>query len=181
MRRRVASVVLILTLIFNTGIIFSSAAPATSATSVNVVNPVFNKVYTADNILISIKLTQPTTIKVACSKIQQENNGVFYYMNVDTFQKNPASVYELKTREVPVIKQDSYTSQNNLTYYTKKIPNVTAGVYKITVTTVSGGKVLKMDEGYIGIKDKRSGKEIFHENKTPVIKVFKSKLMSGNQ
>ena len=102
-------------------------------------------------------------------------------MNVDTFQKNPASVHELKTREVPVIKQDSYTSQNELIYYTKKIPNVTAGVYKITVTTVSGGKVVKTDEGYIGIKEKRSGKEIFHENKTPVIKVFKSKLMSGNQ
>ncbi len=177
MKRRIASAVLMLALIFNTGIVFSSAAPA----PVNVVNPAFNKVYTADNILISIKLTQPTTIKVACSKIQQESNGVFYYMNVDAFQKNPASVHELKTREVPVIKQDSYTSQNELTYYTKKIPNVTAGVYKITVTTVSGGKVVKTDEGYIGIKEKRSGKEIFHENKTPVIKVFKSKLMSGNQ
>lgn len=171
MKKRIATVILTLTLIFNMCTVFSAAA----APPVSVVNPAFNKVYTADNILISVKMSQPVTIKVSCSKIQQENNGTFTYMNVDAFQKKPAIVNEVKIREVAVLKPEMYTSQNDLTYYTKKIPNVTAGVYKITVVTISNGKVIKTDEGYVGIKEKRSGKEIFNENKSTNIKVFKNK------
>jgi len=130
-----------------------SASPVFAAANPNVtiVNPVSGKPIYSDNLLVSVKLTSAQTITVFVTQEFKVVNGENATVSLEDHQKIDKS----ESASVLIGSADSFTSVNNLSFYTKKVENVKPGLYKITVNTVDGeNKILFTNESTIEIKPK---------------------------
>ena len=146
MRKRTVALILIFAFFLSAPFSFAASNP-----NVTIVNPVSGSTIYSDNLLVSVKITSPSTVKVAVSQEFKVVNGENVYIKLEDYLKADAG----ETASVAVGDAESFTSANSLSFYTKKIENVSPGVYRITVDTISDdGKVLFTNSNPVEIKPK---------------------------
>jgi len=124
-KKFVIAIVVSLVMLFST--VIASAAPDSA---VILINPVSNSTVYSNNLLISVKITQPKTIKV---RVYEENTS----------------------NSTPVLNGANFTTTNNLSFYTKQINNVSPGLYRIRIDTIdSTGTVTHTSTSYVAVKER---------------------------
>lgn len=130
MKKMVTVLTVVLVLLCST--VFSSAA---ANPNVVLVNPAANSVVYSSNLLISVKLTQPITIRVTVYEDKTLNDSSFTPVLAHAF---PA-----------------FSSNNNLSFYTQQVNGLKPGLYKIQVDTLdAAGKPVYTNSSQVIIREK---------------------------
>jgi len=153
MRKYIIAVLLIVMMLLSTVVSFATSDPA-----VTIVNPTVSSTIYSTNLLISVKVTQPKTIRIKVTEEKKVINDNYYSTTIDEIQKaeqaravgKPAATFV----SVPVDDADTYVSQNYLSFYTKRFEKVTPGTYKIKVDTLLNDQVIYSSESLVMMKDK---------------------------
>jgi len=133
-----------------------STIVASAATDPNVilVNPKYNSTVYSNNLLISVKLTQPKSIRVSVFEEKQVVNGTLSAVNVNTLTTSNGSINNASFTSVSVGDPAKFESKNNLSFYTKQI-NVKPGLYRIRIETLdAAGKEIFTRNSYVVVKEK---------------------------
>lgn len=148
MRKLIVVLTIVLTLLCST--VFASAA---EDPNVVLVNPATNSIIYSNSLLISVKITEPKTIRVSVYEEKQIVNGTYSAVNINTLTTSNGSIKNENL--TPVVKMDptEFNSKNNLSFYTKQI-KVTPGLYLIKIETMEGGKVAYTNNRYVVVKEK---------------------------
>lgn len=153
MRKYIIAVMIILTMLFSTTVSFATVDPA-----VTIVNPTIGSTLYSTNLLISIKVTQPKTIRVTVTEEKKKVNDVLLAATIEEIEKAEQAREEgrpaLTFVSVPLEEADTYITAGNLSFYTKKFEKVMPGTYKIRVETLSGGQVIHTSESLVMMKEK---------------------------
>ena len=148
MRKYMTALIFVVLLSLNTSFVFAAANP-----NIIIVNPVSGSTVYSDNLLVSVKITTPSSIKVSVTQEFKLTNGERAAVSLEEYQKAEAATVTGSA----IGTADNFTSTTNLSFYTKKIDNVNPGVYKITVDTLSpDGVVLFTNSSPVEIKAKES-------------------------
>ncbi len=128
MKKIVSSLVLAL-LIVTVTVPFSYANSTSNAvtittSAVTIVSPATNVIYTKD-LLLSLRVSEQTNVKL--------------------------SVYKATDLETPILGPVTYENTSNLNFYTKTIPNIKPGIYRIVVLDLSNSIETKCD---VTVKEK---------------------------
>lgn len=133
-----------------------STIVASAATDPNVilVNPKYNSTVFSNNLLISVKLTQPKSIRVSVFEEKQVVNGTLSAVNVNTLTTSNGSINNASFTPVAVGVPTKFESKNNLSFYTKQI-SVKPGLYRIRIDTLdASGKEIFTRNSYVVVKEK---------------------------
>ena len=154
MRKLFITVILILAILFSSTTVF-----AATNSNITIVNPVTNSISYSTNLLISVKITKPTTIKVDAKKQMKTVNGTLAAITYDDFEKAKKDKEEGKEPQkftgVSIITPENFVTSNDLSFYTKKLENVVPGVYLIKIETLDAeNKVTHTNSSYVIVKDK---------------------------
>lgn len=150
MKKLAAILVIILSLFSSTVVSSAAADPA-----VFLVNPAANSTVYSNNLLISVKLTQPRTIKVKVYEEKQLVNGTWSAINVSTLTTANGTVNSSNFQSILKADLTTFTSSNNLSFYTKQINGLTPGLYRIRIDTLdSSGKSIYSRNSYVAVKEK---------------------------
>lgn len=132
MRKYILMLIFVIVLSFSASTVF--ATQASPNPNVIIVNPVSGSTVYSDHLLVSVKLTAPTTINVTVTPELSEQSV---------------------TTESAIVITDSFTSTTNLSFFTRKVDNVTPGEYRITVDTIdSEEQVIFSNSSPVEIKAK---------------------------
>lgn len=174
-------IALIIVLMFLCSTVVSSAA---SDPAVTIISPVSESFVCSDSLLISIKITQPETIKVYVYEEKQVSGDQLIAVDVNNLSTLQAasgttpSAMKFQSQEIMV--PESFTSTNTLSFYTKQINNVTPGLYKLRVDTIdSAGKVLYSTQNLVAVKGVVSEEEkakLFDENQSGISQFLQNLL-----
>lgn len=153
MRKLITVFTVVLMLLCNTVFSFAAADP-----NVVLVNPASGSTIYSNSLLISVKLTQPKTIRVSFYEKRQMVNGTSAAVNISTLtasSANSTDFYEvLKSTSAP------FKSTTNLSFYTQQINNLTPGLYRIKIDTLdSSNNVIYSSSSLVGVKDKSEASE----------------------
>lgn len=153
MRKYLAVIIVVLSLLLSSVVSYATPNP-----SVVIVNPVTSSTTYTNNILISIKITEPTTIRVGVYELKQEVNGVLTSITDTSTEINLNSE---NVKRVSVLPPANYSCSNSLSFFTKQVNEVTPGVYSIDVDTIdSKGTKLYTNNSVVMVKEKtESGEE----------------------
>ena len=151
MRKCIIALILISAFFVSAAFSFAASNPY-----VTIVNPISGSTIYSDNLLVSVKITSPSSIKVAVTQEFRIVNGENAYVKLEDYLKTDAS----EIASVALGEAESFTSSNSLSFYTKKVENVTPGVYRITVDTIGeDGKILYTNSNPVEIKSKDDNPE----------------------
>lgn len=148
--------IMVLTIIFT---LLCGTAGVNAATDPNVflVNPVSKSTVYTNNLLISVKLTEPKTIKVKVYEEKQIVNGTLAAVNVSTLT---TSVNTSEFTEVLVAAPPQFSSNNNLSFYTKQVNVPGPGLYRIEISTLDAtGKVMATNNSLVAVKEKTTDED----------------------
>lgn len=135
MKKLITVFVVILTMLFTTVI-----ASAASDTAVTIVNPVNESLVYSDSLLVSVKVTQPKTIRVFVSEKKQTVDGEDVSIDVTklmTGSVTTAAELLKNAKNVQVCDSEKFACANNLSFFTKQVNNLDPGVYEIQVDTLN--------------------------------------------
>ncbi len=147
---RLLAMLVIVALVFVVGFTSSiDKAYGAEDPAVTVVNPLHNATVYANSILISIKLTAPETIKINVYK-QVKNDAAgnpvtLTFSEWDRVQEElkntPSGAAVSASPSIQVLQgwvmdTVTFTSTGDLAFFTKKVENLSAGVYKIKIDTI---------------------------------------------
>lgn len=152
LRKNAIAFILIITMLF----CCSGTAFAATDPDVTIVNPVNANSVTSANLLISVKMTQPKTIRVSASEVRRTVEGGSAALNEGDMKAILDGTYadsSLLTYST-VLEAETFTSTNNLSFYTKKIEGISPGVYLIRVETISQDKATHSRRSYVTVKSK---------------------------
>lgn len=162
------------------GTVVSSAA---SDPSVVLVNPVSNSTVYSNNLLISVKLTEPRTIKVKVYEEKQIVNGTLAAVNVNTLTTINGTVNTAGFTSVIIAAPAPFTSSNNLSFYTKQVNGLTPGLYRIHIDTLDdSGKAIYSSNSYVAVKEKTEETKIFETPQSGTMQFLQNllKTIFGN-
>lgn len=149
MRKLMVVLTIVLTLLCST--VFASAA---TDPNVVLINPKANNAVTSNNLLISVKLTQPKTIRVSVFEEMQIVNGTYSAVNIKTLTTTNGSINSSSFKPFSVMEPAKFESNNNLSFYTKQIP-VKPGLYLIRIETLNAdNNVAYTNNSYVVVKEK---------------------------
>lgn len=141
MRKIVALIVMAVMLLMNTSLVFAAADPY-----ITIVNPANETTITSGNLLVSVKIAKKETVRVSL------------YKNAGT-DANPSWQ--------AVFLNDAFATKNNLSFYTRKVENVSPGKYRIKVDTVGAdGSAIYATYSNVTVKEKADTgeKAVFNSN-----------------
>lgn len=128
MKKFVALVVMLAMLLLSTTVAFADPDP-----NITIVNPANNTTITSGSLLISVKIAKKQTVRVSLHK----NSGT---------DSNP--------NWQAVFTNATFTSKNNLSFYTKKAENISPGKYRVKVDTLgSDGSPIYVTYSNVTIKE----------------------------
>lgn len=153
MKKYMISVLVVVMMLLSTVVSFAASDPA-----VIIVNPTASSTIYSTNLLISVKVTQPKTIRIKVMEEKKKINDNYYSTTIDEIQKaeqareadKPASTFV----SIPLEEADTYVSQNYLSFYTKRFEKVNPGTYRIRVDTLVNGQVVYSSESLVMMKEK---------------------------
>ncbi|HWQ79386.1 MAG TPA: hypothetical protein VN381_11240 [Anaerovoracaceae bacterium] len=174
MRKLTAVLTVLLCMLFST--IFSHAAAGNP--NVVLVNPAAGSIVYSSNLLISVKLTQPTTIKVSVFEEKQAASGTAGAVSVNTAATSGA-LNSVITNPIPVTTPAIFISNNNLTFYTKQVNGLKPGLYKIQIDTLdTEQKVIYTNSSHVAIKEKaeEADAKIFDDSQSGTMQFLQTLL-----
>lgn len=153
MKKYMISVLVIVMMLLSTVFSFAASDPA-----VIIVNPTASSTIYSTNLLISVKVTQPKTIRIKVTEEKKKINDNYYATTIDEIQKaeqareadKPAATFV----SIALEDADTYVSQNYLSFYTKRFEKVTPGTYRIRVETLLNGQVIYSTESLVMMREK---------------------------
>ena len=136
---------------------------------VTIVNPLDRSTLYSNSLLISVKLTAPETIRINVYKqMRQGENDTPVAITFTEWDKFEAELKEIeagsetvtdtsiKTLNGYVADTFFFTSTGNLAFFTKKIDNLTVGIYKVKIETIGqNDQVIYTKEHILFVKEKR--------------------------
>ncbi|MDD4564460.1 MAG: hypothetical protein PHE79_03165 [Eubacteriales bacterium] len=123
--------------------------------SVTLVNPASNSTVYSNNILLSVKLTQPKSIKVSVFEEKQMINGTLSSVNINALAASNGTVNKASFISQPIGIPANFTSSNNLSFYTKQINGLKPGLYRIRIDTLdNSGNKTHTSDSYVAVKEK---------------------------
>lgn len=150
MRKLLMILTLVLTLLCGTVGVHAARDP-----NVFLVNPAPNSIVNTNNLLISVKLTEPKKIKVTVFEEMQIVNGTRAAVNVNALTTTNGSINTSGFVEDIVDAALPFTSKNNLSFYTKQVNVPGPGLYKIQIETLDeANKVTATNNSYVVVKEK---------------------------
>lgn len=173
MRKICISLLLIFTMIFSS----FSLSFAASDSDITLVNPVANSATTSSNLLISVKLTAPKTVKVSAYELRRSVANPSYvpggkapqYITQALGDSDMKAItdgkFDAKGISYPNIFVDNFSSNKKLSFYTKKLEKMSPGVYLVKVETIANGKSVYMTQSYVEVKEQQEDK-MFSSNST---------------
>jgi hypothetical protein len=181
MKKMLAVLTVVLTLFCST--FFSDAAADPNVILVNPAPPI-STVYSS-NLLISVKLSAPKTIRVSVFEEKQIVNGTLSAVNVNTLVTANGMVNISNLTPVPKTIPSKFTSSNNLSFYTQQVNDLKPGLYLIRVQTLnSSDKEIYTNESYVVVKEKVTDSEgkIFESPQTGTMQFLQNllKTIFGN-
>jgi len=184
-----------------------STAEPVKVNTASIVSPANNTISTSDSLLVSVKLTQPGTVRVSIYEECEEHVSIkttkaavttsagavetvnvtyaaVTYSSIDTtsfeaidFTSNPA----LNTYVDRVFEAPvEYVSKENIGFYTKQL-SVKPGMYKIVVEVLDEeGKTAETTESLVVVKEKPAEEEtpVFEQKQSGAIKLLQNLLKS---
>lgn len=173
MKNRIFALLIILTmLVSTTGLSFAAADPA-----VSIVNPAAYSSVASNSLLISVKMTQPKTIKVSVSELKKQTGETYTSLSVADMNAIADGSFASSVAYVSVL-AENFSSSNKLSYYTKKLTDITPGVYIIKVDTLSGDKVVYSSRSYVAVTTKSDSSDIFDSSQTGTAAFLQNLLKS---
>ena len=148
MRKLIVVLTLVLTLLCSTVVASAAADP-----NVVLVNPKVNGTVFSNTLLISVKITEPKTIKVSVFEEKQIVNGTLSAVNINTLTTSNGAMNTASFTPVSVMEPAKFVSKNSLSFYTKQI-NVKPGLYLIQIETLEDGKTAYTNNSYVVVKEK---------------------------
>ena len=147
-RTAIISVLMAVVMIFmSTAAVFATETQGITPNSyVTIVNPVTGSIVYSENLLVSVKMTAPVTIRVSVTQEFVVINGEDRSLSLTEHLATASN----QIRSVAVGTADDFTNVNNLSFFTRRVEDVTPGIYRITVETIN-----------------QSG-EVTHTNSSPV-------------
>lgn len=143
-------VIMALIMIFSATFSFASTDP-----NVVVINPEQYSTVYSENLLVSIKVLEPKTIRIAFYEELELVNDVPEPINVDNITQIEDLLNITDLTSVLVYDKEYFESSNYLSFYTKRIENLGPGLYRIKVDTIdSNGMVAYSRNTHVIIKDK---------------------------
>ncbi|QAT44009.1 hypothetical protein [Aminipila luticellarii] len=153
----------ILAFILIVSIVFGSISMSFAAVDqdVTIVNPVNGSAITSSSLFLSVKLTQPKTIRVSVYEVRKATgaNSSISLGESDmraiiqgTYADSGSLIY------VPLGAGESFTSSNKLSFYTRNLENRSPGVYYIKVDTMYQNKAVYSRKCFVTIKNKEDSK-----------------------
>ncbi|MDD2190854.1 MAG: hypothetical protein PHV71_05040 [Eubacteriales bacterium] len=147
-----------LTIVFTVIIALLCSTVSSSAAgdpSVVLVNPTSNSTVYSNNILISIKVTQPKAIRISVFEEKQIVNGTLSAVNINTLSTSNGGLNTTNLNSQPVGIPVEFVSKNNLSFYTKQINGLKPGLYRIRIDTIdSAGNKTYTSNSYVAVKEK---------------------------
>ena len=150
MRKLMIVLTIILTMLCSAGSVYAARDP-----NVFLVNPASNSIVNTNNLLISVKLTEPKKIRVTVIEEMQIVNGTRAAVNVNALTATNGSINTVDYTEVVVDAALPFTSKNNLSFYTKQVNVPGPGLYKIQIETLDeANKVTATNNSLVIVKEK---------------------------
>jgi len=150
MRKLITTIIVVLALLCGTVV-----ASAASDPNVMLVNPASNSTVYSSNLLISVKLTQPKTIRVMVYEEKQQVNGTLSAVNVNTLTISNGAINNVGFTSVAITMPATFVSTNNLSFYTKQVNNLKPGLYRIQIETLdASNKTVYTNNSYVVVKEK---------------------------
>ncbi len=156
MRKCIMVLTIVLSMLFSTVGAFAASDP-----NVVLVNPQANSTVFSNNLLISVKITQPKTIQVSIYEEKQIVNGTLSAVNVNALTSTSGSISSTNFYST-LVSTAKHTSSNNLSFYTKQVNNLKPGLYRIEIKTLdSADKETYKSNSYVAVKEKAEEEKIF--------------------
>ena len=196
MGKRLFTGLLIVALVFAMGSFFSlTKTYGAEDPAVTVVNPMDGSTVYSSSLLISVKLTAPETIRVNLYKqVKNDAEGKPVPLTVDEWNKvqsekaaivsgsSIATEPSIQVLQGWVMDTVFFTSTNNLAFFTKKVENLSGGVYKVKIDTMgSSDTVLYTTEQVVFIKEKAAQPvqaNVFENSQTGTVSFLQNLLKS---
>jgi len=162
MKRIITLAITILIMLFSTTFAFADSDPY-----VVVVNPgQYSTVY-SDNLLISIKILEPKTIRVSFYEELEVRNNVAGTVDVNKINEPEDLLAIPELTSVLMQDRDIFECNNYLSFYTKSIEDLAPGLYRVRVDTLNSYSTpIYTTNTYVIIKDKNleaAGNTIFDD------------------
>lgn len=151
MRKLLTAFVIVLTLFCSTVSSFAAQDP-----NVVLVNPASYSIVYSNNLLISVKITQPKNIRVNFYQEMQTVNGTQTAVTIGSQATFASTVSGGSYSDVAVTSAAFYASTNNLSFFTKQYTNLKPGLYKVKIDTMDSSykEVLYSTISYVAVKEK---------------------------
>ena|GEM_PF-573844 len=186
----IISVILTLCMVFST-----STASAASDPAVTVVNPVSGSTIYSNSLLISVKLTAPETIKVNLYKqVKHDATGTPVAITYDEWERHKEELAAIASGSATitapsitalngwVMEPVVFSSTSDLSFFTKKVENLSYGIYKISIDTIAAdGSVIYNTSQYVILKEKAAAPEpvnVFQNSQTGTVNFLQNLLRS---
>lgn len=127
MKIRVMFLVLILALISSTVFVSAATDPA-----ISIISP-STTVY-GDNLLVSVKMTAPKTIKVFVYEEKEKVGDTL--VSIDPAKTDAKELSNMTIMSVSIMTPESFTGTSTLQFYNKQLNEITPGLYRIKVDTL---------------------------------------------
>lgn len=149
MKKRVMTLIVIAIMLCSTVFVSAASDPA-----VSIVSPA-QTVY-GENLLVSIKITAPRTIRVSVYEEKQKVGNNLTSINPSSVSKSKLNSKTIHS--VPVISSEKFSGTDNLQFYNKQIKKATPGLYRIKVDTINAsGAVIASSGTRVVVMPKSSG------------------------
>ena len=151
-------IALIVLIVFVFGTVFASAADA----DVTIISP--TETVSGNNLLISVRVTAPKTIKVYAYEEKQKVGDT--YVSIDPEVARDKDLSNITIKSISLMTPETVTVTGNLHFYSKKLENLNPGLYRIKVETLnSNGEAVAYTTARTVVMpkslDTESGKAIF--------------------
>lgn len=107
------------------------------AAGVSIVSPASNSIVYTDSLLVSVKVTEPKTIRVTVyeKRVKAGDSSVAADVSGVTSDNIAAYAADAKFSDVVISKAEDYTNTGEIGFYTKQL-SVKPGLYKVKVETL---------------------------------------------
>jgi hypothetical protein len=151
---------------------------AVTDSAVTLVSPPENEPIVTNNFLISVKVTQPgKTLRISALELQQKSGDKFVSIRPEDVEEYDKKKEDEK-RLNEIIESELFESKGSVSFYTKKIENITPVVYLIRVETLdASGKAAFSKDARILVKEKADEEEkVFDSQKSGTSQFLQSLL-----
>lgn len=132
-----------------------------SFAGVSLISPTAEATVNGDSLLISVKITEPTTVRVSMDAQMQagkgfEKDGSRKLVAITDFDAEKlAKLNKRDLISVPFMEPEEVTDTKNLWFYSKRVSDVEPGLYKVTVETLNkSGKVVDTVSTLVFVNEK---------------------------